>query len=198
MTTRLWFWLVCAVRVLFDTAFAARVYRVRDGEPRAVPEIAAPPRPSDDDERDAEEGDAEEQAPTSVPVEAAASNATSALMLLALLQREGRLVDFLEQDIADFDDAAIGAAARVVHDGCRKALRGHAHVAPVRDEDEEARVEVSDGIESGAVKLTGNVGGKPPYRGVLRHRGWRVSGLSLPTPTPGHDPQWVAPAEVEL
>src|SRR5215831_3115113 len=35
-----------------------------------------------------------------------------ALQLLALLQREGRLVDFLAEDISGYDDASIGAAVR--------------------------------------------------------------------------------------
>jgi hypothetical protein len=128
----------------------------------------------------------------------AASGSDSALLLLGLLQREGRLVDFLEQDISAFGDAEVGAAARVVHEGCRKALRGHAEVASVRDEEEDSRVEVAEGVESGAIKLTGNVTGKPPYRGVLRHRGWRVVRLELPAALAGHDPSVVAPAEVEL
>jgi hypothetical protein len=122
----------------------------------------------------------------------------SALVLLALLQREGRLVDFLEQDVADFDDEEIGAAARTVHEGCRKALRSHATVEPVRDEDEDSRVTIEAGYAPSEVKLTGAVGPKPPYAGVLRHRGWRVRELSLPEPVAGHDVQVVAPAEVEL
>src|SRR4051812_3597376 len=46
----------------------------------------------------------------------------SALMLLAGFQREGRLVDFLRQEVAGFTDTDIGAAARVVHGGCRRVL----------------------------------------------------------------------------
>ncbi len=114
------------------------------------------------------------------------------------MQREGRLIDFLEQDIADFADDEIGAAVRVVHEGCRKVIHAHAKVLPVRDEEEESRVEVTDGVESGAIKLTGDVSGDPPYRGVLRHRGWRMENLSLPTVVPGSDASIVAPAEVEL
>jgi hypothetical protein len=77
-------------------------------------------------------------------------------------------------------------------------LHAHATVAPVREEEEEARIEVADGVDDGRVKLTGDVSGEPPYRGVLRHRGWRVDELSLPKPVSGHDVHVVAPAEVEL
>jgi hypothetical protein len=125
----------------------------------------------------------------------AEEGSSSALVLLGVLQREGRLVDFVEQDIDAFSDAEVGAAARVVHAGCRKALRGACAVEPVRAEAEEAVVEVAalDGV-----KLTGSVGGKPPYRGVLRHRGWRVTKLDLPEPVDGHDAHVVAAAEIEV
>ena len=164
--------LALAFRVLFDAASAARV----KGEPRALPAAAALTR--DDGAARATEG---------------------ALQLLALLQREGRLVDFLEEDITTFADADVGAAARVVHEGCRKALRAHGKLAPIRAEDEGARVTVTEGeTQSGAVKLTGNVAGKPPFTGALRHRGIRATDLRVPSVSSGHDAQVIAPAEVEL
>jgi hypothetical protein len=122
----------------------------------------------------------------------------SALQLLSALQREGRLVDFLQQDIAAFPDAEVGVAARVVHDGCRRALRSHATLEPVRVEPEGAHVTLAQGFDADEVKLVGDVKGEPPYAGVLRHRGWRVAKLELPRAIGGHDPHVVAPAEVEL
>ena len=92
----------------------------------------------------------------------------------------------------------MGAAARVVHDGCRKALRAHASIEPVRSEDEGARVVLNAGFAPDDVRLTGNVGGQPPYAGVLRHRGWRATDVSLPTAVAGHDARILAQAEVEL
>jgi len=56
---------------------------------------------------------------------------TAALQLLGLLQREARFVDFIQEDVAPYTDAEIGAAARVVHEGCRKMLREHFALAPV-------------------------------------------------------------------
>jgi hypothetical protein len=117
---------------------------------------------------------------------------------LSLLQREGRLVDFLQQDIASFPDADVGVAARVVHEGCRRALDSHATLEPVRSEHEGSRVTLAPGFAADATKLVGDVKGNPPYAGVLRHRGWRVAKLELPKPVGGHDPRIVAPAEVEL
>jgi hypothetical protein len=122
----------------------------------------------------------------------------AALQLLALFQREGRLVDFLEQDVTTFPDADVGAAARVVHEGCRKALRAHAKLAPVRQEEEGTRVTLAAGFAPAEVKLSGNVAGAGPYSGILRHRGWRALDLTLATPTATHDATILAPAEVEI
>jgi Domain of unknown function (DUF2760) len=172
--TRLWFAWASFFRVLFDGAFAARVWGAR----AELPPPSPAPAPSKPDDLEARTG--------------------GALQLLALLQREGRFVDFLEQDVAGFSDADVGAAARVVHDGCRKALEAHAKLAPVRDEEEGAKISLPAGFDAARVKLTGNVGGSGPYQGVLRHRGWRVSEITLPLPMKGYDPKIVAPAEVEL
>lgn len=121
-----------------------------------------------------------------------------ALLLLALLQREGRFVDFLQQDVTDFDDEQIGAAARVVHDGCRRALKGHLKIAPIRAEAEGDKVTLQEGYDVQANKLVGNVTGKPPYKGSVQHRGWRAEHLVLPSEVGDHDPRVLAPAEVEL
>src|SRR5262249_9062596 len=122
----------------------------------------------------------------------------AALQLLAVLQRDGRLIDFLEQDVAAFSDADIGAAARAVHEGARKALRAHVALAPVRDEEEGATVTLADGFDAASIKLAGNVTGRAPYKGVLRHRGWRAKNISLPVAVKGHDVAVLCPAEVEL
>ena len=178
LPTRIWFAWLCFFRVLFNGAFAAVVWRA-NAAPRELPEAPKPALP--------------EPAPeTSVPA------ADPALQLLSILQREGRLVDFLEQDIAAFSDADVGAAARAVHDGCRKALRAHATVAAVRSEEEGTKITVAAGFEPALVKLTGNVQGSAPYTGILRHRGWRATDLTLPRPVAGYDPTVLAPAEVEL
>jgi hypothetical protein len=113
-----------------------------------------------------------------------------------MLQREARLVDFVQQDIGSYSDVDVGAAARVVHEGCRRALRGHAVFSPIREEAEGASVRLESGFDS--VKLVGNVRGAAPYQGVLRHRGWRVESLTLPRIVGTHDLRVIAPAELEL
>lgn len=123
---------------------------------------------------------------------------TAALQLLGLLQREARFVDFIQEDVAPYTDAEIGAAARVVHEGCRKVLREHFTLQPVRPEAEGARVTLPAGFDAAAVRLTGNVVGQPPFTGTLGHRGWQVTEVNLPQLTDAQAARVIAQAEVEL
>lgn len=193
--TRLWFAWLCFFRVLFDGMFAAKVYSLATStapqlEPKAeeTPKLEAKPKPV--------EKPVVEKLPEGKPN--GPPKAEAALQLLALFQREGRFVDFLEEDVASFSDSDIGAAARVVHTGCRKALREHVTLEPVRSEEEGAKVSLPAETSPAEVKLTGNVAGKGPHTGTLRHRGWRAVDIKLPTAVAGHDAHIVAQAEVEL
>lgn len=172
-------WLAWA-RVLLDRNFAARVRELLHPKQPALAELSAV------------------TTPVSKSVDRPTPDIPDAVFqLLGLLQREGRFLDFIQQDVGTFADAEIGAAARVVHAGCRRVLREHASIVCVRAEPEGATVEVSPS-ETLLVKLTGNVSGAAPYRGILRHRGWRVVSLKLPERVGSDDPRIVAPAEVEL
>ncbi len=122
----------------------------------------------------------------------------SALQLLGLLQRDGRFVDFIEEDVAQYSDADIGAAVRVVHQGCRKVLREHFSIEPVRGEEEGSPVTLEPGFDAAALRPTGNVVGEPPFSGTLAHRGWRAAEVRLPKLAAGHETSILAPAEVEL
>lgn len=121
-----------------------------------------------------------------------------ALALLALLQREGRFVDFVRDSVDGASDADIGAAAREVHRGCRKVLDQHLSFEPVMPGAEEEKVTVPKGFDPSEVRLIGEAKGEPPYRGTLRHHGWRVVDAKLPTLAEGIDRTVIAPAEVEL
>lgn len=123
---------------------------------------------------------------------------TAALQLLGLLQREARFVDFIQEDVAPYTDAEIGAAARVVHAGCRKVLGEHFTIAPVRPEAEGARITLPAGFDAAAVRLTGHVVGQAPFTGTLGHRGWQVTLVQLPQLTDPQAAKVLAQAEVEL
>ena len=120
-----------------------------------------------------------------------------ALRLLALLQQEGRLIDFLEEDIQPYGDAQVGAAVRAIHAGCRGALHQRMHIERFYSQEDGSAVDVPPGFDAGQVRLTGNVHGEPPFRGVLQHGGWRASNVTLPQ-SAGIDAAILAPAEVEV
>ena len=130
--------------------------------------------------------------PVEVPTPAAA------LQLLGLMQREARFVDFIQEDVAPYTDAEIGAAARVVHEGCRKVLREHFTLGPVRAEAEGSRVTLQAGFDAAAVRLAGNVVGQAPFTGTLGHRGWQATEVRLPQLTDTKSAAILAQAEVEL
>jgi hypothetical protein len=121
-----------------------------------------------------------------------------ALALLALLQREGRFVDFVCDSVDGASDADIGAAAREVHRGCRKVLDQNLTFEPVMPGAEEAKVDVPKGFDPSEIRLIGEAKGEPPYKGTLRHHGWRVVDARLPSLAEGVDRTVIAPAEVEL
>jgi len=138
--------------------------------------------------------------PAGAPVAAPAPpppDDTPALRLLAALQADGRLVDFLLEDIEGYSDDQIGAAVRGIHEPARKALRECIVLEPIIKGREDEQVAVSEGLDSGAVRLVGNVHGNPPFRGALKHGGWRATAITLPVRR-GQDEHVIAPAEVEI
>ncbi|RUL88428.1 DUF2760 domain-containing protein [Tautonia sociabilis] len=121
------------------------------------------------------------------------------LRILALLQRDGRLIDFLQEEIGPYSDEQIGAAVRDIHKGCRSALAEYLTIAPVLDRQEGDPVTIPTDFDPAAVRLLGKVSGAGPFDGVLKHHGWRVTAAKLPAIPPARDGTSVlAPAEVEI
>ena len=121
-----------------------------------------------------------------------------AVQILSILQKKGRLIDFLQEDISGYQDNQIGAAVRSIHKGCREALAEYFALKPVMKEAEGALVAVEKGFDPSAVRLTGNVVGTPPFKGKLTHSGWRVIKTNLPPIPQNQDTSIIEPAEVEL
>lgn len=120
------------------------------------------------------------------------------LHLLSVFQREGRLMDFFSEDLDDYDDDQIGAAVRTIHDNCKKAVNKYLTSKAVISEEEGEEFTVEPDFDPNAIKLTGNVTGDPPFKGVVRHRGWKTTRLELPTLSSSRDPNIIAPAEIEI
>lgn len=160
-----------AFACLTDQALAGQVARVRAAD--AAPKAAVPELP-----------------PERVHA--------SGLAMLGMLQREGRLIDFLQEDVGSYADADIGAAARVVHAGCRKVLQQCLSLEPVLPQSEGDAVTVPAGFDAGRIRLTGQVAGQPPFRGTLKHHGWITTAVRFPAISSSLDPRVLAAAEVDL
>ena len=180
-----------AIRVFFLVLFNGRVAKqvaealaqaATGAEPAAVPPPTqkAEPRPA-------------AAKPPARPVR------SEAITLLATLQREARLIDFIKEPLDGYSDAQIGAAVRDVHRDCGKVLDRLFAVQPIISQEEGSPLEVPAGFDAGRFRLTGNVAGDPPFNGRLMHHGWEATVCQVP--------DWsgtklaamvVAPVEVEL
>jgi hypothetical protein len=193
-------------RVLFNKVLATDVARVLDGESSALAEKPA----------------TEAAAPVTLSKPKAAqkpvATRSEALTLLAALQREGRLVDFLREDLGGATDAQIGAVARDLQRDCRAAVERFFALAPLSEQSEGSRIELPAGYDAARYHVLGksgsNTGGSPAAGkvdcepqsdgleaavcGVVLHPGWRATKCDVPTytgPESGH--LVIAPCEVE-
>jgi hypothetical protein len=139
---------------------------------------------------------------TAAPPPAPSANQAEAevVAFFALLQEKGRFVDFLMDDVTAYDDAQVGAAARVVHQGCGAVLRDHFKITPVSDTAEGSPVTVPAGYASDEYRLLGKISGEPPFTGTLIHKGWKTEFVNLPRIIKADERRLpgIAPAEVEL
>lgn len=176
---RIWIAIRALFAVLFSSKAARRIEAALTGEAPAEPK----PR----------------KAKGKRPAKGAPLQRSEALTLLATLQREARLVDFVYEPLDGYSDAQVGAAVRDVHRRCRDVLDRLFELKPVLGEDEEAEIEVPAGFDAGRYRLTGNVTGEPPFHGKLVHHGWEAGKCDVPAWS-GSDAaaRVVAPSEVEL
>lgn len=168
-------------RVWGDNHFAEQVKQLLAG--RTLTPAVPPPAPT----------------PVAPPSEKAEPARSEALTLLSVLQREARFVDFIQEPIASYTDAQIGAAVRGVHQDCASVLERLFALAPLRSEAEGATVEVPAGADPAQFRFTGIVPEQPPFRGTLCHSGWKATRCELPQWTGRAESALVlAPCEVEI
>ena len=134
------------------------------------------------------------------PPPAANQAEAEVVAFVGLLQEKGRLVDFLMEDVAPYDDKQVGAAARVVHQGCREVLHEHFKVTPISEAEEGSRITIPAGYEADEYRLMGRIGGEPPFTGTLLHKGWKTDSVKLPRILKASEKRLpsIAPAQVEL
>ncbi len=129
---------------------------------------------------------------------AAGDGDAAAVHLLAILQREARLMDYLEESLDGYGDADVGAVSRKVHDDCRRTIEKYFSVSPIMAETENSQVTVPAGFDANRIKISGNAVGEPPYTGTLQHKGWSAVSKGLPQRGKSHDASVIFPAEVEV
>lgn len=120
------------------------------------------------------------------------------LHLLGLFQREGRLVDFFNENLDSYDDAQIGIAVRSIHESCQKVMERFVKAQPILEQEEGESISLSRGFDTNMIKLIGNVAGEPPFQGVIRHRGWKARKKDIPELSGDLDSTLIVPAEVEI
>ncbi len=174
-----------AIRCFFGILFSGEISDSALGALRLVRRTAAapPPKPA-----------ASPAAPTAPPAPVSKAS-DGAVQILAILQRDSRLVDFLMEDVTSYSDEQIGSAVRDLHDQARASISRHVKLEPVVDGVEGTYAKAPS---AGLAKFVGNVPVKPPEGGILRHKGWRAAKVDLPAPARGQDASVVAPAEIEI
>jgi hypothetical protein len=166
-----------AVTLLPEGAFAAAPASTRPNAATAAPATASAAAPS----------------PPAVRAE------DGALLMLSLMQRDSRLIDFLMEDISQYDDDQVGAAVRSMQEQAKDTLNRYVRLTPVIDGVEGSFAKVEPGVGPAGVKLLGNIpaSGKVPG-GTLRHRGWKAEISGLPALPAAQDRAIIAPAEIEV
>jgi hypothetical protein len=176
--------LMLAIRAFFAILFGSPIPFELLPEPKELPAPPPPPPPPP---------------PQIIEVEKKGPSPEAiAVRALAVFQTQGRLLDFLSEEIESYADADIGAAVREIHRGCKRALNDHFKITPVRTEDEDSVIHIPEGFDPAEIRLVGNVVGKPPFNGTLKHKGWRVVEVHLPNIPEGSGQKVIVPAEVEL
>ncbi len=117
---------------------------------------------------------------------------------LSVLQRDGKLLDFFDEDLSLYDDEQIGAAVRSVQEDCKKAIKKYINLKPVMDSEEGEKVRVEPEFDIDSIKLIGRVSGEPPFEGILKHRGWKAGKKEIPKLSDIQDSTIISPAEIEI
>ena len=187
---RIWLAIRVFFLILFNGAVARLVAESLASRDAAALEPTAPPPPA---------ATKPEAKPAAAPKPPARTPRSEAVTLLATLQREARLVDFVQESLDGYSDAQIGAAVRDVHRDCGKVLERLFALRPILQQEEGDLLDVPAGFDAGRYRLTGNVAGDPPFRGRLVHHGWEATKCQVPAWS-GTElaARVVAPVELEL
>ena len=117
----------------------------------------------------------------------------------AVKKLTSRFVDFIKESISEYSDSQVRAAVQDIHRDCAAVIERLFEIRPAIGQSEGEEVEVPAGYDPAEFRLTGNVTGQPPHRGVLCHHGWKAEKCEMPEWTGSdHAARMIAAAEVEL
>jgi hypothetical protein len=117
---------------------------------------------------------------------------------LSVLQRDGRLLDFFDEDLSLYEDEQIGAAVRSIQEDCKKTIKKYVDPIPVIEAEEGGSVTIEPGFDIDAITLVGKVAGEPPFTGILKHRGWKAGKRDVPKLSDIQNSGIMTPAEIEI
>ena len=171
------------LRIWRDSEFARKIFELEEGKLVSRAETRAETKLE----------------PKPAVIERREPRRSEALTLLAVLQREARLVDFVKEDIGTYSDAQVGAAVRDLHKACAVVLGRLFDLQPLSNAAEGSTAEVPRNFDPAEFHLTGKVVGDPPFRGAVRHHGWKAAKCELPEWTGSAGAAAiVAPTEIEV
>lgn len=127
-------------------------------------------------------------------------NEQSVMSVLSSLQKHGRFLDFVMGDISSLPDDRVGAAARVVHQGCQGILKQYFDFRPVFEKTEGEQVTLDKSMAPGNFRLVGGEAADLPVTAKLLHKGWRTTKVNLPQriTTDQATKDVIVPAELQL
>lgn len=146
----------------------------------------------------------EEEPPASATtITAEQSSEAAVVQFVARLQEKGRFLDFIMDDIAAYDNESVGAAARIVHQGCCEVIHDSFTIETIFGGEELEELTLADNYDSHLFRLVGNVPESAPYEGHVLHRGWKTTRVNLSHVVKSEEQidiarSILAPADVEI
>lgn len=164
---------------IFNHTTADQLQAVLDA-PASPPAVAAPPAVT----------------PADTPKPAKSINVRSdAITLLATLQREARFIDLIQENLSQYSDAQIGAAARPCLQQCAATLQRLLGLRAIQSAAEGQTITVPQSAPPARFLWIGEGSGTS---GKLVHHGWEASHVDLPHWTGTEtDSNVIAPVQVK-
>lgn len=141
------------------------------------------------------------EAAPAAPKNAPLPTQDSAITLLAALQRDARLIDLIHEDLQQYQDAQVGAAARPCLKQCRETLQRFFAIEKLANGNEGDTISIENQASSTRYRWVDQSGNSHSQsdasQAKLVHAGWEASKSELPKWTgDSNDAMVIAPAQI--